>query len=90
MLISINKTKNEIVNKELKENELFSFDKTNYVSLIVGVVIIILGFVMMSGGGSEDPNVFTEDIFSARRITFAPLTVIIGYVVLIYAIMRKA
>ncbi len=81
------------MNKELekiKENEFVSFDKTNYKVLIIGVIIIVLGFVMMSGGGSNDPNVFNEEIFSARRITFAPLAVMIGYVVIIYAIMRKA
>jgi len=49
----------------------------------------VVGFILMAGGGSEDPNVFNEEIFSTRRITIAPIVVLIGFVIEIFAIMRK-
>jgi len=67
----------------------FAFGRQNYTLLILGVVVIILGFVLMIGGGSDDPNVFNEKIFSVRRITIAPILIIIGYVIEIFAIMKK-
>lgn len=74
--------------KELK-NDL-AFDSTNYRMLIIGVLVVIVGFILMSGGGSGDPTQFNEDeIFSFRRITLAPLTCLAGYMFIIYAIMRR-
>lgn len=71
------------------EDEL-AFEPLNYKLLLIGIGIVILGFILMSGGGSGDPNVFNEaELFSARRITIAPITCLIGYVFIIYAIMRK-
>jgi hypothetical protein len=67
----------------------FVFDKENYKFMLIGIGIIILGFILMSGGGSDDPNVFNEEIFSTRRITIAPILVLIGFGVEIYAIMKK-
>ena len=56
----------------------------------IGVGIIIIGFLLMTGGGSEDPNVFNEDeLFSFRRITLAPLVVLFGFIFEIWAIMKK-
>jgi magnesium-transporting ATPase (P-type) len=73
-----------------KGNQTFLFDKSNYMWVIGGVVLIILGFVLMAGGKSEDPNKFNyEEIYSARRITVAPLLILIGFAVEIYAIMKK-
>lgn len=57
--------------------------------LLIGLVIIIVGFVLMSGGGSDDPNEFSEAIFSARRITVAPLVVLAGYGFIMWAILKK-
>ncbi len=57
--------------------------------LLVGFGIIILGFILMAGGGSKDPNVFDPRIFSFRRITLAPIVVLGGFVFEIYAIMKK-
>ena len=52
--------------------------------------MVFIGFLLMSGGGSEDPKVFNgEELFSARRITLAPITVVLGYVVVIFGIMKK-
>ena len=61
----------------------------NYKLMLIGLGIIILGFILMSGGGSDDPNVFNEDMFSFRRITLAPLLVLGGFAFEIYAIMKK-
>ncbi|HMN05590.1 MAG TPA: DUF3098 domain-containing protein [Flavobacteriales bacterium] len=71
------------------EDEL-AFEPLNYKLLLIGIGIVILGFILMSGGGSGDPNVFNEEeLFSVRRITIAPLICLAGYVFIIYAIMRK-
>ncbi|MCO6482186.1 MAG: DUF3098 domain-containing protein [Flavobacteriales bacterium] len=71
------------------EDEL-AFEPLNYKLLLIGIGIVILGFILMSGGGSGDPNVFNEaELFSSRRITIAPITCLVGYVFIIYAIMRK-
>ena len=67
----------------------FLFDKVNYKILLVGLAVIALGFILMSGGGSDDPNVFNPDIFSFRRITLAPIILVIGFGFEIYAIMKK-
>ncbi|MFM1931652.1 MAG: hypothetical protein RL226_955 [Bacteroidota bacterium] len=67
----------------------FAFNRTNYKWLLIGLVIIILGFILMSGGGVDDPNEFSEDIFSFRRITLALLVVLGGYGCVGYAIMKK-
>ena len=64
-------------------------DFTNYKLMLIGFAVIVLGFILMSGGGSDDPNVFNEDMFSFRRITLAPLLVLGGFAFEIYAIMKK-
>jgi hypothetical protein len=67
----------------------FLFDKVNYKILLVGLAVIATGFILMSGGGSEDPNVFNEEIFNFRRIRLAPTTVLIGFGITIYAILKN-
>ncbi|MDZ4822770.1 MAG: DUF3098 domain-containing protein [Flavobacteriales bacterium] len=67
----------------------FVFSRKNYIFLLSGIGIIILGYLLMSGGGSEDPNVFDPEIFSPRRITLAPIVVLLGYGMVGYAIMYK-
>ena len=71
------------------KNNKFTFGKRNYKFMVVGIIFIALGFILMSGGGSDDPNVFNEEIYSFRRIRIAPLIVIIGFVIEIYAILTK-
>lgn len=61
------------------------YTKTNYLLMGLSVVLIILGFILMSGGGSSDPNVFNEEIFSPTRIRFAPIVCVLGFVLMIYA-----
>ena len=67
----------------------FLFDKVNYKILLVGLAVIALGFILMSGGGSEDPNVFNEEIFSFRRIRLAPAVVLLGFGITIYSIVKN-
>lgn len=75
--------------QENSEKE-FAFGKENYIISIIGVLFIVVGFVLMSGGGSEDPNVFSEEIFSTRRITVAPLLVLLGFAIEIVGIMYRS
>ncbi|MRT92284.1 DUF3098 domain-containing protein [Ancylomarina sp. 16SWW S1-10-2] len=76
------------MNKNEKKLE-FALAKENYKLLLIGFAIIIIGFMLMMGGGSDDPAVFNKDIFSFRRITLAPMVVLFGFVFEIYAIMKR-
>ncbi|RLD73513.1 MAG: DUF3098 domain-containing protein [Bacteroidetes bacterium] len=73
------------------ENKVeFALGKENYMYLIIGFVIIIIGFMLMAGGGSDDTNVFNgEELFSFRRIVLAPIVVLFGFLFEIWAIMKK-
>lgn len=66
----------------------FAFDRTNYILLAVGMVIIITGFILMAGSGSSE-TAFNPDIFSARRIKLAPAVCFVGFLFMIYGIMHK-
>ncbi len=72
-------------------NSNFAFSKENYIWLCIGIVLLVVGYVLMSGGGSNNPNEFHADqLFSARRITLAPITVLAGYGTILYAILKKS
>ncbi len=74
----------------MEKNEKFVFGKDNYRLIIVGLALTLIGFFLMIGGGSEDPNVFNGDeLFSPVRITLAPFLVIAGYGVVIFGIMKR-
>ena len=74
----------------MEEKSKMVLGKKNYVFIIIGCLVVILGFILMSGGGSANPNVFQEEeLFSFRRITLAPFMVILGYGVVLYGIMKK-
>lgn len=76
--------------KKPEQNETqFAIGKKNYKLLLIGFGIIVFGFLLMIGGGSKDPNVFSNDIFSFRRITLAPIIILFGFAFEIYAIMKK-
>lgn len=66
-----------------------TFGKQNYQIFIGGIVLIIIGYLLMIGGGSEDPNVFNPAIFDAQRITVAPIVCLIGFITIIVAIMWR-
>ena len=72
-----------------KEKKELLFGKRNYKLMILGLVFITLGFVLMSGGGSDDPNVFNDEIYNFRRIRLAPFLVVFGFVIEAYAIMKN-
>jgi ABC-type dipeptide/oligopeptide/nickel transport system permease component len=67
----------------------FVFSKQNYVLLLISLAVIVVGFALLSGGGSDNPNEFSEEIFSVRRLYVAPIIVLGGYFLVIYAIMKK-
>ncbi len=66
------------------------FSKRNYRFLLLSLAMIALGFIIMAGGGSEDPNVFNPKIFNFRRIRLAPTIVLLGFGIAIYAILIPA
>jgi hypothetical protein len=66
------------------------FGKKNYIIMISGLVLIVIGYLLMSGGGTDDPNEFNPEIFNFRRIRLAPLLIIIGFIVQIFAIFTPS
>ncbi len=73
-----------------KGNQVFLFDRGNYTWMIAGFVLIIAGFFLMTGGKSPDPTKFNYDeIYSFRRVTLAPVLIMLGFVIEVYAIMKK-
>ncbi|MBT4413697.1 MAG: DUF3098 domain-containing protein [Polaribacter sp.] len=75
--------------KENNQKKEFLFGQKNYRIMLVGIVFIALGFIFMSGGGSDNPEVFNEEIYNWQRIRLAPTLVIIGLLIEIYAIFAK-
>ena len=73
--------------KAIKPEKEFIFQKKNYTVMFIGLALIVLGFILMSGGGSDDPEVFNPEIFSFRRIRLAPTMVLIGFAIEVYAIL---
>ena len=71
--------------QEAKSN--FIVGKKNYKFMFVGIAFIAIGFILMAGGGSDDPNVYNPEIFNFRRIRLAPTLVLIGFGIQIYAIL---
>jgi len=69
--------------------EEFALGKENLKLMAIGFVIIVIGFLLMTGGKSDNPTVFNPDIFSFRRITLAPMVVLVGFIFEIYAIIKK-
>ena len=67
----------------------FVFDRKNYKFMLIGVAFIVLGFILMTGGGSDDTNVFNPEIYNWRRIRLAPAMVLLGFAIEVYAILLK-
>jgi len=79
---------NKNTKKPLHKQDLnFVFGKKNYTFMFIGLAVIALGFILMSGGGSDDPSVFNEEIYNIRRIRLAPTLVLIGFGIQVYAIL---
>jgi hypothetical protein len=79
--------KNQKYNADQQQKQEFIFQKKNYMFMFIGIAFITLGFILMSGGGSDDPNVFNPDIYNFRRIRLAPTLVLIGLGIEVYAIL---
>lgn len=73
--------------KNKKTNKTFVFEKKNYLIMIIGLLFIATGFILMSGGASEDPNIFNPEIYNFQRIRLAPTLVLIGFAIQVYAIL---
>lgn len=67
----------------------FAFGRKNYILMIIGLVLLGCGYLLLTGGGSHDPNVFSYDLFDTRRLVIAPLVILSGIIVEIVAIMKK-
>ena len=74
---------------ENKEKLNFALGRENYKLLAIGFIIIVIGFLLMLGGRSESPEIFSDNIFSFRRITLSPIVVLAGFIFEIWAIMKK-
>lgn len=79
----MNKNKKPLHKQDLN----FVFEKKNYIVMGIGLAVIALGFILMAGGGSDDPNVFNPEIYNFRRIRLAPTLVLIGFAIEVYAIL---
>lgn len=82
---------NNRIEKEQQEKKgfAFAFDKINYILMGVGLVLLLLGYILLTGGGSDDPNVFNNAMFDSRRLVVAPIIITLGLVIEVVAIMRK-
>ncbi len=75
--------------KQSQNQDKFLFEKENYKIMLIGLALIAIGFILMAGGGSEDPNKFNEALYSFRRIRLAPTLILTGIAVEIYAILKN-
>ena len=73
--------------KNKKTYKTFVFEKKNYLVMIIGLLFIASGFILMSGGASDDPNIFNPEIYNFQRIRLAPTLVLIGFAIQVYAIL---
>ena len=76
-------------NKETEKRD-FVFGKENYIIMIVGLVVLAIGYILLSGGGSNDPDQFSEALFNSRRMLWSPIFIVGGLVIEVYAIIKKA
>ena len=80
---------NEDMNPQLSNEDKMPFVRRNYLYVHIGCVVVLAGFLLMMGGGSDDPNVFNESVFGFRQITLAPIVVVAGFSFVIYAILYR-
>lgn len=81
-------TKKETVEK-IEDQKVMPFGKQNYIIVLIGIALLALGFILMLGGGSNDPDVFNEQMFNFRRITMSTILILAGFVVEIFAIFWR-
>jgi hypothetical protein len=85
----MNKQKQNENTGEISPNKQPLFRKVNYILVGVGVFFLVLGYILLSGGGSDDPEVFNPDIYNTRRLVVAPILMLIGLIIPIAAIMYR-
>ena len=76
--------------KNTNDDTPFIFKKNNYILLITGLLFIFIGLFLMIGGGSTDPEVFSSEIFNFQRLTLAPILIAAGFIIQLFAIMKKS
>jgi hypothetical protein len=81
--------KKQAVDAKKTVKPVFAFGRKNYILMFVGLGFLVLGYLLMVGGGSDDPNVFSPDLFNFQRLTLAPILLVIGFIVEVFAIMIK-
>jgi hypothetical protein len=79
----------EIQKKSTESAPQFAFSRQNYILVVIGLVVMGIGFLLMIGGGSEDPNEFSYGLFNFQRLTLAPILILAGYIIEIYAILKR-
>lgn len=80
---------NKVINTEEKKETTMVFSLVNYILMGAGLVLLAVGYILLAGGGSDDPNVFNPAMFDTRRLYVAPILIVLGFVVEIAAIMYK-
>jgi hypothetical protein len=73
-----------------KNLEAFAFTRDNYKWVLIGLAFLLVGFLLLIGGGSDDPNVYSDKVFNFQRWTLSPLLILTGYAIEVYAIMKKS
>ena len=81
--------KKQVAEKKQAEKVEFAFGRQNYILMFVGLGFLLLGYILMVGGGSDDPNVFSEKLFDFQRLTLSPILLVIGFIIEIFAIMVR-
>ncbi len=76
-------------NNENKPRSGFAFGRTNYILMAAGLIVLALGYMLLCGGGSDDPNQFNPAMFDNRRLYLAPILIVVGFIIEIAAIMYK-
>lgn len=74
---------------EQNQSDQFPLGKQNFLLIGIGALVVVLGFFLLSGGGAEDPSVYSEDIFSFQRMYIAPLAILAGYGIVMWGIIKK-
>ena len=91
--IEIKKTSQQATTATRKETQAppasFAFGRENYILMTAGVVVLVIGYLLMIGGGADTPETFNPEIFSTQRVTIAPVTLLIGFGIVLFGIMRK-
>lgn|SRR5574344_119717 len=72
-----------------RNNFAFAFGPINYILMLVGIVLLVIGYILLGGGGSDDPNVFNSAMFDTRRLVVSPIMITVGLIIEIVAIMLK-